>query len=919
MSHRKKEQTANIAVVPVLVAILTLVLAASHGPVRSAKAAGSIEKRDEAVYHAGSSFFQASLTASDIDADGKDEILAGNTNGFLYCFDSRTRLKWKFNAGASIQGAPACFDVDGDGRKEIWVGDMNGVMWGLDCYGRPLTKWGWPMMTSGADVFAGIFSSPAVGDVNGDGLAEIVVGTYGHQVCVWRYTGEVLAGWPYDNQDTIWSSPAIADVDWDGLNEIVIGADSTGGHGSPYPRGGLLYVFNGDGSIVPGFPRTTPEVTWSSPAVADIDGDGRYEIVVGTGHFYKAIRRLTTEGQMVYAYKSDGRNAPGWPAFAAGSTFSSPAIGDVNGDGNLEIAIASNSVYGIGEDRIQLYRSNGKLVFSKGGLGGPMMASPVLGDVDSDGKPDIIVGSGNYICAWNSDGHVIWKRDLGNFVLTTPVVGDFDRDGRVEVALGTGDAPDGAVPGGDFYVFDLGPKAASKGSGANLFPWPQFRLNAQHTATELNGNEPLPPQQSRCFQEYLLLFNPGLKKAHARVEFVNEAGQRVYIPWAINPLSRSTIHVNRFMQGCGVSGKVVSDIPIVAERSMYFDFAQKWKGGTNSRGSATTSRNWYLPEGHTDANFDDYVLIMNPQGHPVGVTVSFQRENGSSITHQLEIAPASRFTLNAKSVPGLENASFSTSVAATAGVVCERSMYFDYEGMEGGHSSMGATGPARRWYLAEGYSAQSFDTYVLVQNPGGKSATIDMFFLRKDGYQGKVSFVMPGLSRKTVKANDVPGFSTAEFSVEVRSNRGVIAERAMYFNVGGRDGGSDSMGSSSVSSHWYFAEGYTAGSFDTYILIMNPQTKPTRVRTTFARDDGYTRSRVDDVRPRSRFTIHVDETPGFEDTEVSTRVEALDGAGVVAERAMYFDYDNQFSDGHDSVGVDSPSTTWYFAEGYTGF
>ncbi|MCJ7745079.1 MAG: hypothetical protein MUP40_02150, partial [Actinobacteria bacterium] len=58
--------------------------------------------------------------------------------------------------------------------------------------------------------------------------------------------------------------------------------------------------------MVPGFPRVTPEVTWSSPAVSDIDGDGLYEIVVGTGHYYKATHKITSEGHKVYAYNHDG-------------------------------------------------------------------------------------------------------------------------------------------------------------------------------------------------------------------------------------------------------------------------------------------------------------------------------------------------------------------------------------------------------------------------------------------------------------------------------------------------------------------------------------------------------------------------------------------------------------------------------------
>ena len=99
---------------------------------------------------------------------------------------------------------------------------------------------------------------------------------------------------------------------------------------------------------------------------------------------------------------------------------------------------------------------------------------------------------------------------------------------------------------------------------------------------------------------------------------------------------------------------------------------------------------------------------------------------------------------------------------------------------------------------------------------------------------------------------------------------------------------------------------------------MNPGDGPATAKTTFLRSDGYTWSRVDNLLPHSRFTVHVDEMPGFDNAEVSTLVEAIGDGKVIAERAMYFKYDDKWADGHDSIGVNKPSTTWYFAEGYTG-
>ncbi len=871
-----------------------------------------------------SAFNDAKLSVADIDGDGQDEILAGNMNGHLYCFTAKGQVKWAFHAGASIRGGAACYDVDGDKKKEIFFGDMAGRVWGLNSSGGVLSQWGWPKQTPNTGGFVSVYCTPAIGDVNGDGAPDIVVGAYGHYVYAWSYSGGLLPGWPYDTKDTIWSSPALADIDRDGLKEIIIGGDCTGGSGWPYPSGGLLWVFNGDGSVQPGFPKCTPEVIWSSPACADIDNDGYYEIVVGTGHYYTAMGRLSSEGFRVYAWNHDGSDCAGFPVATLGCTMSSPAIGDIDGDGIKEIAIASYPVAGKGTDSIMLIKGNGQKMWEIAGLPGPNRASPALGDVNGDGNSEVIIGSGSEMFAWDARGNRVWHHPdtdkyptmsgLDSMVITSPVVGDFDRDGRIEVALGTG----GESGGGSFYVFDCGPKKS--GATGDLL-WPQFRKNAEHTGNIPTGNEPPPPPPPpppANFHEYILLMNPGSVAANATVELMNEKGEKKSVRMKVAASSRATAMINRSMSGCGVSARVISDAPVIAERAMYFNFQNKWKGGTDSAGATAPSKTWYLAEGYTADNFDEYVLVQNPQKNTVTVNMAFMREKNTPVYASFSVQPESRFTLNVKDVPGLMGASVSTMVNATGDVICERSMYFDYNGFVGGHNAMGVTAPQLNWYLAEGYTAQSYDTYVLVQNPGTKPANVTATMLRKDGFTREMSFAIPAQSRKTIIVDEVPGFEAAEVSTQITSNVGVIAERAMYFNADGRTGGHDAAGVSEPAKTWYLAEGFTGGSFDEYVLIMNPGDAAAVVKTTFMPAKGSPTSRMDALKPHSRFTIHVDEQPGLDNAEVSTCVEVQGAGQVIAERAMYFVYNGVWSDGHDAAGVKEASKEWYFAEGYTG-
>jgi hypothetical protein len=910
MSVVAPDKKRNLLVFPVMLLLLSLVILVV--PVR-APAAGLV-KPIKGQNNVQSSFNDSKMTVCDVDNDGVQEILAGNLNGNMYCFTPSGKVKWAKYCGASIRGAAACYDVDGNKTKEIFWGDMNGVVWGVACNGADLTQWGWPKPTANTGGFVGVYSTPAIGDINNDGAPDIVVTTYGHYIYAWSYSGGQLPGWPFDQKDTLWSSPSLADINRDGLKEVVVGGDCTGGNGWPYPAGGLLWVFRGDGTVQPGFPAWTPEVLWSAPACADIDNDGWHEIVIGTGHYYTAINRLSSEGFVVYAFRHDGSLYRSWPA--AGCTMSSPAVGDIDRDGVKEIAIACYPVNGRGADHLMLIKGNGGVMWDQTAFGGPNRASPVMGDVTGDGQPEIILGSGQAIGAWDVSGRCVWNQVLDNFVITSAAVGDFDSDGRVECAVGTG----GEQGGGCFYVFDCCKKKAGV-SDKKLFPWPMFRRTPDHAGNIPTGFEPPPPPPPpppANFHEYILLMNPGAKAAKVKIEFMNEKAEKKVAELTVDPGSRSTVFVNRFMPGCGVSAKVTSDEPIISERAMYFNYQGLWKGGTDSAGTPEPARNWYLAEGYTADNFDTFVLVQNPNSAPARVDMTFMREGASPVNASYDVPGGSRFTLNLKSVPGLESTSVSTKISATGEVICERSMYFNYKGFIGGHNSMGVPEPKPRWYLAEGYTAQSYDTYVLVQNPGSATASVNMSFLRKDGYQKEMKLKLPPRSRKTVKVDEVPGFEAAEVSTEVTSNVDVVSERAMYFNADGRDGGHESVGVSEPARRWYLAEGYTGGTFDSWALIMNPDDKAAMVTTTFMRSDGYKFSRNDVVGPRSRFTIHIDEQPGFENAEVSTLIETQAGPGVIAERAMYFVYNDLWCDGHDAAGVSGASKTWYFAEGYTG-
>ncbi len=112
---------------------------------------------------------------------------------------------------------------------------------------------------------------------------------------------------------------------------------------------------------------------------------------------------------------------------------------------------------------------------------------------------------------------------------------------------------------------------------------------------------------------------------------------------------------------------------------------------------------------------------------------------------------------------------------------------------------------------------------------------------------------------------------------------------------------------------WYLAEGTTAWGFDTWVLIQNPNPAPVTVNITYMKPTGPQVRAPLDLPGDSRTTIHLNAE--VSPSDVSTYVEST-GGEVIVERSMYW---NDRQAGHDSIGVNAPSTTWYLAEGTTAW
>ncbi len=201
-------------------------------------------------------------------------------------------------------------------------------------------------------------------------------------------------------EEAYYGSPVIADLDGDGKNEIIF---------SNYT---ITVLNEHDGSVKfkvnSGYDITTPLEefgksvgnTWCDPVVTDINGDGKKEIITVHGN------------GLVSVLDNNGKFVNGWPQKVVSSPAKSVKAGDLDGDGKKEIVVGygvygGKSVYVFNHDGSirqgwpQLSDANSPFAYSYG----IFMNNLCLSDLDGDGKTEIIVPNDtSYVTVYREDG-----------------------------------------------------------------------------------------------------------------------------------------------------------------------------------------------------------------------------------------------------------------------------------------------------------------------------------------------------------------------------------------------------------------------------------------------------------------------------------------------------------------------------------
>ncbi|MDM7914728.1 MAG: VCBS repeat-containing protein, partial [Candidatus Eisenbacteria bacterium] len=316
-------------------------------------------------------------------------------------------------------------------------------------------------------------SGPALADLDGDG--DLDVGAAAELgIYFFDGSGRPLEGWPYlwiaPQQNIQWSCPSIADIDGDGLLEIACANNSL------YYES--VHVVDCFAQPEPGWPTYDIEPVFASTALADLDGDGDYEVIAKDGE-------NTWIGHRLYVWHHDGTPMAGFPMSICEdwvSSRSNPSVGDVQGDGVLEIVTATcdGNVHVIRPDAHEL-PGWPKALTPNGSI-----STPALADVDADGQQEIFLcywqDYSQYVGGWNLDGTVV--PGFPKLLLAgtewdahgSPHVADFDHDGRFEVAAcGTN------WTSGNVCVFPI--EGSVYTPGVTVCEWPKIRRDLAATGT----------------------------------------------------------------------------------------------------------------------------------------------------------------------------------------------------------------------------------------------------------------------------------------------------------------------------------------------------------------------------------------------------------------------------------------------------
>jgi hypothetical protein len=285
--------------------------------------------------------------------------------------------------GTELPGSPPVDSTASvNGNNELYFGAGNAA--------SPVDGGYYAYNANGTEAWNQVVANPATDDAPDGGVqaslpiaggGSLVEGgslgqmTYGLNTS----NGSPAAGWPQFSADSVFSTAAAGDFYGTGSDDFAVGGASSTGFalGTHYTAGGHVRIYNDHGGLICSA-NTTEEVD-SSPAVGPILAGGAYGIATGTGTYYPGASDENT----VKVYDTKCNQV--WSDTLDGSTGGSPALADVQGNGQLAV------VEGTGNDSVYALNAATGTVIWRTTVGGAVLGSVTTADLNGSGAQDVIV------------------------------------------------------------------------------------------------------------------------------------------------------------------------------------------------------------------------------------------------------------------------------------------------------------------------------------------------------------------------------------------------------------------------------------------------------------------------------------------------------------------------------------------------
>jgi len=363
-----------------------------------------------------------SVAVADLDGDGMLDLVVANgcqdtdcQNGTLSVLlgngNGTFQAAVTYSTGAYGATSVAVGDVNGDGIPDLVAANacLNLNQQGTECEGYGVVS---VLLGNGDGTFqpavtysTGAYSaiSVALGDLRGDGILDLVVANYAGDsyeagsasVLLGNGDGTFQPAANYPTGGQVADSIAIADVSGNGVPDLIV-ANQVQSNGGQEGYVGVL-LGNGDGTFQPAVAYDSGGTNSESVAVGDLRGDGILDLVVADGYDSDNVVG-------VLLGNGDGTFQPAVTYLLKGLANRGVAIGDVNGDGIPDLVVITicekikgAGCYGDGTVSVLLGNGDGTfqspIAYSSDGYLGVAIA---IGDVNGDGRPDVMA-----INAWH--------------------------------------------------------------------------------------------------------------------------------------------------------------------------------------------------------------------------------------------------------------------------------------------------------------------------------------------------------------------------------------------------------------------------------------------------------------------------------------------------------------------------------------